>query len=109
MKVLFIPGKLVFKLASTVTLYSSILLALVTVGAILTLTERFRMLPLKTNTFQQAIVHIHMSSPFVFLVLGPFLYCTEIWKRIEFINSWETFQVIFGFLHVYRYTRTNSF
>jgi hypothetical protein len=50
-----------------------------------------------------------MSSPFVFLAFGPFLYCTEIWKRIQFINSWGTFQVIFSFLYIYGNPRTNNF
>ncbi|XP_023716992.1 gustatory and odorant receptor 24-like [Cryptotermes secundus] len=36
------------------------------------------------------------SSGFMFLTVLPFLHCTEIWKRIQFINSWGNFQEEFS-------------
>ncbi|GFG31245.1 hypothetical protein Cfor_06773, partial [Coptotermes formosanus] len=88
--------KLVFKLASAVTLYSAVLLSLVTVGSVLTLIQRYTTFLSKINTFERAIEQTYMSLPFVFMAVGPFLYCTEIWKRIQFINSWGTFQEQFN-------------
>jgi hypothetical protein len=107
-RVFFIAGKLVFKLASAVTLYSAVLLSLVTVGSVLTLIQRYTTFLSKINTFERAIEQTYMSLPFVFMAVGPFLYCTEIWKRIQFINSWGIFQVIFSFFYIYGNPRTKN-
>jgi len=92
----FITGKLLFKLVSTVTLYSAVLPVLITVGTLLTLAERYKSLSLTDITFEKKIIYIVISSSFVLLVFAPISHCAEIWKRIKFINSWGTFQVIFN-------------
>lgn len=96
----FITGKLLFKLVSTVTLYSAILLVLITVGTVLTLAEGYRTLSLTDITFERKIMYIIFYSSFVPLVVAPLLYCTEIWKRIKFIRSWGTFQVICNVFYI---------
>jgi hypothetical protein len=85
---------------STVTLYSAVLLVLITVGTLLTLAEIYRTLSLTEITFERKIIYITLSSSFVPLVVAPLLCCTEIWKRIKFINSWGTFQVIFNIFYI---------
>jgi hypothetical protein len=87
-----VAGKLVFKLMSSTTLYSVIILTLITVGTVLTLKERVVKLSVGA-TLEEAIIETDMSSGFMLLLLLPFLHCTEIWKRIQFINSWGIFQV----------------
>lgn len=98
-----VAGKLVFKLMSTTTLYSVMFLAVITVGAVLALKERAVQLSVSGSTLEKTIIETIWSSGFMFLSLLPFLHCTEIWKRIHFINSWGNFQVSISiFLHTKR-------
>jgi len=62
-------------------------MALVTVGTVLTLKERFKRLSLQNTTFQGGIIEAEISSGFVFVILLPFLNYMEIYKKINFINS----------------------
>lgn len=82
-----------FKLMSITTLYSIASISAITVGAVITIIERFRKLTLPDRTFQGAIVEMNVSSGFVLIALVPFLYYIEIKKRIQFINRWGIFQV----------------
>jgi hypothetical protein len=100
-----VAGKLVFKLMSTVTLYSVTLLTAVNVGTVLILTERFGKLSLGGSTLEEVILEMNLSSGFTALILIPFVHVTEIWKRIEFINSWGTFQV---YIYIYIYSSTRG-
>jgi hypothetical protein len=68
-------------------------MALVTVGTVLTLKERFKTLSLQNTTFQDGIMEANLLSGFVFVILLPFLNYMEIYKKINFINSWGNFQV----------------
>jgi hypothetical protein len=98
-----VAGKLVFKLMSTTSLYSVIFLAVITVGAVFTLKEKVVKLSLSDSTLEEAVMEMVRSSGFVFLTVLPFLHCTEIWKRIQFVNSWGIFQVnVSTFLHTKR-------
>jgi hypothetical protein len=103
-----VAGKLVFKLESTTTLYSGIFLAAVSVATVLTLRERFGRLWLRESSLEGFILETNLSSAFTALILFQFVHVAEIWKRIEFINSWGIFLVNM-FINVLRHeTRERS-
>jgi hypothetical protein len=86
---------------SVTTFYAAALTAVLAVGTVFTIAQRYRILSLQETTFEGAIVELHLSSGFVFLTLVPFLCYIEISKRIQFINGWGIFQVrCFGLLYV---------
>jgi hypothetical protein len=59
----------------------------------LTLQGRCRKLLRGEVGFEETILEMNFSSGFTALLLLPLVHVTEIWRRIEYVNSWGTFQV----------------
>jgi hypothetical protein len=85
------------------------LLTAVNVGTVLILTERLGKLSLGGSTVEEVILEMNLSSGFTILIIVPLVHVTEIWKRIEFINSWGKCQVnIYIYIYIFFDTRLEN-
>jgi hypothetical protein len=71
------------------------------VGTEFSLKETVVKLSRSDSTLQEIVMEMVWSSGFLLLTFLPFVHCTEIWKRIQFINSWGNFQVNIFYLLVH--------